>query len=1246
MKWAVCSFSDRMEFSTISWGVLKSYCESHGYTFETFTQTLDSSRHPAWNKIAIIVELLNKGYEKVLWVDDDIIITEKSVSLDTLFADFITSTKELALSAETTHDRILNTGIICAKQGSQALLNHIWNDGVNDDNRVLSSWEQWAMHILYEKEPSFREKLMLYPPATLQGFYSPDITDALWRKGTWSIHPAGLSDDEKISVMRRHAFTDEYILNTCGVISVTSRERQQHTIDHVTRIVNENIEGDFIEIGVYRGGMVMVMLYTLLRLGQLRHVHLYDTFSGMTEASDNDVDMFGRKATDMWEAVKMDCPLDIVKRNIQMTGYPGEYIHYHVGDARAITETPERISLLRLDIDWYDVYKAVLPVFEPVVTTGGVVVIDDYIHWKGCKKAVDEYIPGKNIQVQMIDYDSCYWIKNENSLIPPIVFQTARESLEEDITRMVTSKLPLGWKYMFFNDDDIVEFFRNNPDEEFPNLVDVFNRIKRGQNKSDFFRAYFLYKKGGIFLDSDAMIDCSLNNLTKYSFFTTVSGAIDYSVFNGFLGCTPGHPLMYEHVKYLYNADEKAYEAYFIACYNLYTLIYSRPWDNIKIFSERNIYDTYVWQSYDPVNGQIIAHHYPFTKLVPTDYLRVYDWKDKIRLGSFMDGGYVIADNVGTYDCYVSCGVGSEELFSTQFVQMYNIETSYAFDGSLTEPWRDPTPGIQFFAKNIGVTNDEKTTDLTDILSRYSDVFLKMDIEGYEFPWIEHTSSELLRNIKQMAIEFHGINDNSWNTLYKTKRKCFEKLSRTHYIVHAHGNNWASVTNRIPDVIELTFVRRDVFPKPPEWNTTKLPLKFIDRPNNPGGHDFFLGFPPFFHKPEEQVHVEPSFDNRKDMIKKLVPKFGCYAEVGVFKGEFTTFLQDVLCPKKLYAIDLFEGVTGSGDQDGKNFSHCNLEETRAMLDQQGVTTLKGDSAQMVRTLEDNSLDMVYIDANHSFEYVLRDLEASFPKVKHGGWIMGHDYEMNMKKAGWLNACEGLQRAVNLFCKKYTQKIKYKAYDGCVSFAIHVSKIAICSLSDRKPVSDVSWPVMKAYCDAHGYIFKTQRYFDPSRGSSWSKIPMLKTALDEGFQIAVWLDDDIMITERDVRIEHLVEEFIASDKLLCVSGDNWASAYFNAGVIIAKQGAQSMLQSIWDDGFCEDNRFTPTMEQWGMHTLYGHNETFRNKVFVYQPHYLQCFYKCPYSDMPAEYNWRPGVWSAHVSGIVNQEERVSYMKELI
>lgn len=171
------------------------------------------------------------------------------------------------------------------------------------------------------------------------------------------------------------------------------------------------------------------------------------------------------------------------------------------------------------------------------------------------------------------------------------------------------------------------------------------------------------------------------------------------------------------------------------------------------------------------------------------------------------------------------------------------------------------------------------------------------------------------------------------------------------------------------------------------------------------------------------------------MVQSLVKPNGVYAEVGVFKGEFTLFLQETLKPSKLYAIDLFEGVTGSGDQDGNNFSYCSLDETHKMLYSKDILTLKGDSSTILKTLEDESLDMVYIDADHTYQAVLKDLEAAYPKVKSGGWIMGHDYEMNMSKARTAYDCSGLKKAVDEFCTKYNLSIQHLGMDGCVSYAI-------------------------------------------------------------------------------------------------------------------------------------------------------------------------------------------------------------------
>jgi predicted O-methyltransferase YrrM len=181
------------------------------------------------------------------------------------------------------------------------------------------------------------------------------------------------------------------------------------------------------------------------------------------------------------------------------------------------------------------------------------------------------------------------------------------------------------------------------------------------------------------------------------------------------------------------------------------------------------------------------------------------------------------------------------------------------------------------------------------------------------------------------------------------------------------------------------------------------------------------------------------FNTRLEMIRSIVPPRGVYAEIGVFAGAFSKQLVGALTPKILYLLDVFEGEATSGDQDGNNLSTVNLGEVYASLaGRPGIVPLKGDSAVILDGMPDNSLDMVYIDGDHSYEGCKRDLEASFRKVRPGGWILGHDYEMNMQKARtqWVF---GVKRAVDEFCSKANQSISAKALDGCVSYAIRVNK---------------------------------------------------------------------------------------------------------------------------------------------------------------------------------------------------------------
>lgn len=229
------------------------------------------------------------------------------------------------------------------------------------------------------------------------------------------------------------------------------------------------------------------------------------------------------------------------------------------------------------------------------------------------------------------------------------------------------------------------------------------------------------------------------------------------------------------------------------------------------------------------------------------ELLKVYNFSKKIRCGANSDGGYVFAELDGEYDLYISAGISNEESFSRDFINKYNMSehNSFGFDGTIDTYPYEYTKNISFIKKNISNLNDDSNTDLSFLASKYNNIFLKIDIEGGEYPWLLSLNEELLYNFKQIVIEFHGITDDGWNTPYNDKVKCLEKLSKTHYIVHAHGNNHGPVVNNFPDVIELTYVNKKYFESEPELNATLLPIPELDFPNKVDNKDIDLNFYPF-----------------------------------------------------------------------------------------------------------------------------------------------------------------------------------------------------------------------------------------------------------------------------------------------------------------------------------------------------------------------------------------------------------------
>ena len=221
---------------------------------------------------------------------------------------------------------------------------------------------------------------------------------------------------------------DRLLIDRVQPYTMTSPERLWSLIDGVRFVIEENLEGDFVECGVWRGGSVMAMALELNRLGVSdRNLWLYDTFTGMTEPTDTDVESgTGKRAadllrtTDVGDGNNIWCVADRtdVEANIASTGYPTGLMTLVEGD---VSETlhrtlPSEVALLRLDTDWYESTKSCMEMLYPKLIPGGVCILDDYGHWAGARRAVDEYFDkhGPRPFMHVIDYGGRVFMKPQS----------------------------------------------------------------------------------------------------------------------------------------------------------------------------------------------------------------------------------------------------------------------------------------------------------------------------------------------------------------------------------------------------------------------------------------------------------------------------------------------------------------------------------------------------------------------------------------------------------------------------------------------------------------------------------------------------------------------------------------------------------------------------------------------------------------------------------------------------------------
>ena len=190
--------------------------------------------------------------------------------------------------------------------------------------------------------------------------------------------------------------------NPNGKLTKCNEARIWAAISSVTHVVNNNIPGDIVECGVWRGGCSLAMALKLKELNSDKKLFLFDTYQGMTEPSEYD-----KKAYKKLNVLKKFNKLK--KKNYNEWCYASlsdvknqfnffnllEKVSFIKGDIRKTllnpSNLPSQISILRLDTDFYDSTASSMKNLFPLLEKNGILLIDDYGCWEGVRKAIDDY---------------------------------------------------------------------------------------------------------------------------------------------------------------------------------------------------------------------------------------------------------------------------------------------------------------------------------------------------------------------------------------------------------------------------------------------------------------------------------------------------------------------------------------------------------------------------------------------------------------------------------------------------------------------------------------------------------------------------------------------------------------------------------------------------------------------------------------------------------------------------------------
>ncbi|MEZ0275720.1 MAG: TylF/MycF/NovP-related O-methyltransferase, partial [Roseimicrobium sp.] len=196
--------------------------------------------------------------------------------------------------------------------------------------------------------------------------------------------------------------------------SMVGRVRMRHLRACAETALLENVPGDFIETGVWRGGACIMLRAVLHAHGDAtRQVWVADSFEGLPRP--NEAMYPADRGDTLYAEKELAIPLELVQENFAQYGLLDGQVKFLKGWFSQTLPTAEvkQLAVMRLDGDMYESTMDALTHLYPKLSRGGFCIIDDYGAIPACRQAVRDYREAHGIEepIAMIDWAGGFWRK-------------------------------------------------------------------------------------------------------------------------------------------------------------------------------------------------------------------------------------------------------------------------------------------------------------------------------------------------------------------------------------------------------------------------------------------------------------------------------------------------------------------------------------------------------------------------------------------------------------------------------------------------------------------------------------------------------------------------------------------------------------------------------------------------------------------------------------------------------------------